>query len=164
MELTDDLKRLYIDTANKFKGGHRRLFMAQVVKTLGHGGQSLAECELGWNRGTIRKATQELDNGQTVQDNFAARGRKPAEHHLPHLLEDIQAIVEAQSQTDPTFRTTRLYTRLSAAEVRTQLIKQKGYTADEVPSQETIRVKLNALDYKLRPVRKSLPKKKDTGD
>lgn len=135
--------------------------MADVVKALGRGGQSLAERQLGWNRGTIRKATRELDAGQPIQDNLSTRGRKPAEHHLPHLLEDIQSIVGQQSQTDPTFRTTRLYTRVSAAEVRVQLIKEKGYTADEVPSQETIRVKLNALDYKLRPVRKSLPKKKD---
>ncbi len=136
--------------------------MAEVVKALGRGGQSLAERELGWNRGTIRKATRELEAGQEVQDNVSARGRKAAEHHLSHLLEDIQSIVEQQSQTDPTFRTTRLYTRLSAAEVRGQLIKQKGYTDQEVPSQETIRVTLNALDYKLRPVRKSLPKKKDS--
>ena len=160
MELNHKMKTLFIDTAKNLKGSHRRLFMAEVVKALGRGGQSLAEREMGWNRGTIRKATQELEAGQAVQDNVSARGRKPAEHHLPHLLEDIQSIVEQQSQTDPTFRTTRLYTRLSAAEVRDQLIKQKGYTDQEVPSQETIRVKLNALDYKLRPVRKSLPKKK----
>ncbi len=162
MELNHKMKTLFIDTAKNLKGSHRRLFMAEVVKAIGRGGQSLAEREMGWNRGTIRKATRELEAGQEVQDNVSARGRKPAEHHLPHLLEDIQSIVEQQSQTDPTFRTTRLYTRLSAAEVRDQLILQKGYTDQEVPSQETIRVKLNALDYKLRPVRKSLPKKKDS--
>lgn len=161
MELNPDLKKLFIDTAKKLKGCQRRLFMAEVVQTFGRGGQSLAQRELGWNRGTIRKATRELDSGQPIEDNFSARGRKPAEYHLPHLLQDIQSIVEQQSQTDPTFRTTRLYTRLSAAEVRRQLVLQKGYTDQEVPSQETIRVKLNALDYKLRPVKKSLPKKKD---
>jgi hypothetical protein len=160
MELTHALKTLFIDTANKLKGSHRRLFMAETVKALGRGGQSLAERELGWNRGTIRKATRELDTGQVIEDNVSARGRKPAEHHLRHLLEDIESIVEQQSQTDPTFRTRRLYTRLSAAEVRGQLLEQKGYR--EVPSQETIRVKLNKLGYKLRPVRKSLPKKKDS--
>ena len=162
MELTDDLKTVFIETAKKLKGSHRRQFMAQVVKALGHGGQSRAEREFGWNRGTIRKGTGELNAGQAIEDNFAARGRKPAEHHLPHLLEDIQALVEGQSQTDPTFRTRRLYTRLSAAEVRTQLIQEKGYTDEALPSEETIRVKLNALGYTLRPVRKSQPKKKDS--
>lgn len=162
MELNDKMKTLFIDTANTLKGSYRRLFMAEVAGALGRGGQSLAERELGWNRGTIRKGMGELEAGQPVQDNFSARGRKPAEHHLPHLLEDIQSVVEQHSQADPTFRTTRLYTRLSAAEVRGQLILEKGYTDEALPSQETIRVKLNALDYKLRPVKKSLPKKKDS--
>jgi hypothetical protein len=76
------------------------------------------------------------------------------------LLVDIKAIAEAQSQTDPTFTTTRLYTRLTAAEIRQQLIEQKGYRDDELPSAETIRVKTNQLDYQLRSVQKSRPQKK----
>jgi hypothetical protein len=135
--------------------------MARVVKAFGYGGQSLAQRELGWNRDTIRKGTRELDVGEPIKDNFSARGRKPAEYHLPHLLEDIEALARGQSQTDPTFQTQRLYTRLSAAEVRAQLIEQKGYTDEELPSQDTIRVKLNALGYRLRSVTKSQPKKKD---
>lgn len=162
MELNPKMKTLFIDTANNLKASQRRLFMAEVVKALGRGGQSLAERELGWNRGTIRKGMQELETGQPIEDNFSARGRKPAEHHLPHLLEDIHSVAQQHSQTDPTFRTTRLYTRLSAAQVRDQLIVEQGYTDKELPSQETIRVKLNRLDYKLRPVKKSLPKKKDS--
>jgi hypothetical protein len=49
-----------------------------------------------------------LDEGQPIQDNFSARGRKKAEHHLPNLLADIKTIVEGESQTDATFRTTKL--------------------------------------------------------
>jgi hypothetical protein len=41
-----------------------------------------------------------------------------------------------------------------------QLIPQKGYTDDELPSEETIRVKLNALGYQLRSVQKCRPQKK----
>lgn len=160
MELTDELKALFIDTAKKLKGADRRRYMAQLVKAIGRGGQQRAQDELGWDRKTIRKGLRELDTGQAIEDNFSARGRKPIEHHLPKLLEDIEAIVEAQSQTDPTFQTTRLYTRLSAAEVRRQLIKQKGYTDEELPSEETIRVKLNSLDYRLRAVQKNRPQKK----
>ena len=52
-QLTDSLKSLYIKTAQKLKGSERRQFMAEVVKGLGIGGQSLAERELGWNRRTI---------------------------------------------------------------------------------------------------------------
>jgi Rhodopirellula transposase DDE domain len=75
-------------------------------------------------------------------------------------LEDIKAIAEAQSQTDPTFTTTRLYTRLTAAEIRQQLMEQKGYQDNALPSAETIRVKTNQLDYQLRSVQKSRPQKK----
>ena len=131
MELTDSLKGLFIETAKILKGSARRVFMARTVKELGVGGQRRAERELGWSRAIIRKGTRELESGVPVQDNFAARGRKRAEVHLPHLLTDIAAIVDSQSQTDPQFRCTRLYTRLSAAEVRRQLLAQKGY-ADTV--------------------------------
>ena len=79
---------------------------------------------------------------------------------MPHLLEDITAIVDPQSQTDATFNTTRLYTRLSAAQVRRALIERYPYTDAELPTEETIRVKLNGLSYRLRSVEKSRPKKK----
>src|SRR5437870_5663142 len=126
MELTDSLKTLFRQTAQTLQGSARRLFMARTVKELGRGGQRRAERELGWNRETIRKGTHELERGVVCLDNFAARGRKRAEDHLPHLLADLVAIVDSQSQTDPQFRTKRLYTRLDAVEVRRQLIAQKG--------------------------------------
>lgn len=154
MELTNTLKNIFIATAQTLKGSERRLFMAQVVKALGRGGQRQAEAELGWHRRTIRKGMNELESGIVCCDNYSARGRKPAEHHLPKLLDDIKAIAEAESQTDPTFQTTRLYIRLSAAEVRKQLIEQKGYNDDQLPSAETIRTKLNGLGYHLKKVKK----------
>jgi Rhodopirellula transposase DDE domain len=160
MELTDALKALFIDTAQTLKGSARRVFMARTVKELGAGGQRRAERELSWSRVTIRKGTRELTSGSPIHDNFAARGRKRAEAHLPKLLTDITAIVDRQSQTDPQFRTTRLYTRLSAAEVRRQLIAQKGYTDAELPTAETIGTKLNALGYSPKKVAKTQPQKK----
>jgi hypothetical protein len=160
MALTDQLKALFRDIANKLKDYEHRTFMAQVVKLLGKGGQRRAERELNWNRGTIRKGMHELESGIACIDAFSARGRKRAEERLPNLLNDIEAIADEQSQTDPTFKTTRLYTRISAKEVRKQLILQKGYTDDELPSEETIRVKLNALGYQLRSVQKSRPQRK----
>jgi len=159
LELTVELKSTYIETAKVLKGSQRRVFMARIVKSLGYGGQSLAERELGWCRNIIRKGIKELDSGVVIENDFSTRGRKKAEEKLPNLLIDIRAIVDGQSQTDPTFQSSRLYTRLSANEVRKQLIQQKGYTDDELPTEETIRVKLNALGYKLRAVQKSRPQK-----
>ena len=160
VELTEALKETYIETARALKGSDRRVFMAQIVKSLGRGGQRRAARELGWSRTTIQKGQREFETGERIVDHFSARGRHKAEEKLPHLLVDLAAIVEGESQTDPTFHSTRLYTRLSAAEVRRQLIVQKGYVEDTLPCEETIRVKLNQLGYHLRAIQKSRPKKK----
>src|SRR5258707_369981 len=111
MELSEEQKQIYVETAKALKGSARREFMARVAKLLG--GQRQAARELGWQRETIRKGTSELESGIAIQDNFAGRGRHKAEEKLPELLSDIQAIVDGQSQTDPSFESNRLYTRLS---------------------------------------------------
>ena len=154
MELTDAVKGLLQDAAKQLKGSARRVFMARTVKELGPGGQRRAERELGWNRATIRKGTRELESGFAIVDACALRGRKRAEERLPHLLADLTAIVDGQSQADPRFRTSRLYTRLTAAEVRRQLIAQRGYTDAELPTVQTLGAKLNELGYRLRKVAK----------
>ena len=160
MHLSDSLKTLFRETAETLKGHARRRFLAQTVKELGSGGQRRAERELGWNRETIRKGMHELDSGLICVDNFAARGRKRAEEHLPNLLIDIASIVDSQSQADPQFRTRRLYTRLDAAEVRRQLLAQHGYTDAELPTVQTMTSKLNGLGYYPQKVAKSEPKKR----
>jgi hypothetical protein len=133
--------------------------MARTVLALGKGGQRLAERELGWNRKTIRKGQEELSHEIVCLDAYSSRGRKRSEDHLPNLLSDITAIVDGQSQADPQFRTNRLYTRLTATEVRRQLIAQKGYTDEELPTAETIATKLNQLGYSLKKVAKTQPQK-----
>lgn len=153
MELTETLKQYALDTVASLRGSDRRLFMARTVQLLGPGGQRLVERELSWNRLTIRKGIHELVSGITCVDAFG----------LPDLLDDIKALVDAQCQTDPTFKTQRLYTRLTAATVREQLIKQKGYRSRELPTEETIRCKMHQLGYHLTKVQKCKPKK-DRGD
>ncbi len=160
MELTDAVKGLLQDAAKQLKGSARRLFMARTVKQLGPGGQRRAERDWGWNRVPIRKGTRELESGVAIVDAFALRGRKRAEEHLPHLLADLTAIVDGQSQADPQFRTTRPYTRLTAAEVRRQLIAQRGYADAELPTVQTIGAKLNDLGYRLKKGAKSQPQKR----
>jgi hypothetical protein len=159
MELNEQVKCYLREVAGSLRGFDRRLFMARTVRALGANGQRRAERELGWNRVTVRKATHELDSGIRCLDAFCLRGRKKAEARLPDLLDDIRSLVDAQSQIDPTFDTQRLYTRLSAAEVRRQLISAKGYADGQLPSEETIRRKMHQAGYRLRKVAKSRPKK-----
>ena len=160
MRLTEAVKRHLADTARTLSGSDRRLFMARTVNLLGWGGQRRAERELGWNRHTIIKGQHELDSGIVCLDAFSQRGRRRAEERLPRLLTDIKAVVDSQSQTDPRFRTQRLYTRISAAVVRQQLIEQKGYAEGEVPALRTISDKLNHLGYYPAKVAKCRPKKR----
>ncbi|BCL80169.1 HAD family hydrolase [Ktedonobacteria bacterium brp13] len=61
MELTEEVKALLLNTAKELKGSTRRMFMARTVQALGEGGQRLAERELGWNRGTLRKGKHEVE-------------------------------------------------------------------------------------------------------
>jgi len=160
LELTESLKTLLKETAQTLKGHERRRFMAKTVEELGTGGQRLAERELGWHRDLIRKGQREISSGIIYVDAFNRRGRKPTESRLPMLLEDIRAIVDSQSQTDPQFRSNRLYTRLSAAQVRVELIAQKGYSSEELPTTETLRKRLNGLGFFPSKVGKTKPKKK----
>jgi hypothetical protein len=151
-----------IDTARALKASQRRAFIARTVAAMGRGGQVWAEAHLGWNRETIRKGMHELRTGMTCVDAFHCRRRKPAEEHPPRLLEDIRSIADGQSQADPRFQTDRLFTRISAAEVRRQLIATKGYTDAELPTQQTINKKLNLLGFRLTRVARCRPQKESS--
>jgi transposase len=158
MELSPKVCAFIRQTADAFSGAPRRRYMARAVEQLGLS-QRQAQRYFGWARDTLRKAQHEARSGITCRDATSCRGRKPAEFHLPHLLDDIRAIAQDHCQTDPTFQTTRLYCRLTAAEVRRQLIERRGYTDDQLPSVQTIGGKLNALGFRLRKVAKCRPQK-----
>jgi transposase len=161
MDLTPEMCNLICRTAKGMPlGAPRRRYMADTIQSLGLS-QRQARRAFHWGGDTIRKALHERRTGLTCADAFSCRGRKPAEFHLPQLLQDIKAIAADQVQTDPTFATTRLYCRLSAAEVRRQLIDRKGYTDEQLPTIKTITDKLNALGFRLRKVAKCRPQKSE---
>ncbi len=160
MSLTPEMCAFIRQTARSFTtGAPRRRYMAQTLEAYSLS-QRQAQQRFGWSRNTLRKALQEHRTGITCLDAFTLRGRKPAEFHLPRLLDDIKDIVKDHLQTDPTFQTTRLYCRLTAAKVREQLTARKGYTPEQLPSIETITNKLNGLGFRLRKVAKCRPQKK----
>jgi hypothetical protein len=69
IQLTENLKSLYIKTAKKLKGSDRRQFMAEVVKGLGIGGQILAEREYRDSSITMWKDSEKL-----VEESQHAKG------------------------------------------------------------------------------------------
>ena len=154
MNLTAAEKVLHQERVRQLKGHARRLYMARVAHAMGRGGPSLLNRELGWSRDTIRKGFKELASGQICHDRYWARGRKRAEDRLPNLLSDLRAIADQYCQTDPSFESSQLYLRLSVASVRSQLIEQKGYCYEALPSEEVIRQRLHELGYTLKAVKK----------
>lgn len=134
--------------------------MAGVVKLLGRGGQRFAEEILGWNRKTIRKGRMELETGIKLPDHYYYSGRPRTEETLPSLLSDIESIISPQSQADPTFRSNRVYSPITAPEILHRLEKDKGYHKSLLPSERTIRNKLNELGIRPQRVKKCLPKKR----
>jgi transposase len=160
IRLPDGLRNSIKYAAVHLKGSNRRIFIATTVRSVGEGGQRMAEKVLEWNRGTIRKGMHELERGIHCVDSFSGRGRKLAEEHLSGLLEDITDIVKPSSQADPTFRTTKLYTPLTAKNVHKRLFEQKKYVESELPTIRTISTKLNNLNFHPQKVAKTKPAKK----
>lgn len=158
LELTASIKGMLKETAAALVGATRRRFMARVVGELAQGAQRTAQRELGWNRDTIRKGQEELRTGVVLPDGRAKNRRKTLEEtDFPNLRADLDSIVRDHSQTDPTFRTTQLYRRLTVVEVRSRL-EAMGYKT--LPSDESVRTRLDAMGYKPMRVRKVIPQKK----
>jgi hypothetical protein len=100
-----------------------------------------------------------LNSGVVCVDNVRQRGRKGFALELPKLKADLKAIGEASSQTDPTFRTTQLYRRLTAAEAKRQLVEM-GYDEAQLPSERSLCRMLGDLGFAPRRVAKSKPLRK----
>jgi Rhodopirellula transposase DDE domain len=159
MELTNAVRELLLHTARALKGSARRMFIARAVQALGEGGQRFAEREMAGIVGRSVKECTRWSAGSSAPMPSRCLAASRVEEHLPNLLSDLTAMVDDQSQADPQFRTNRLYTRMSAAEVRRQLIGQKVYTDAELPTAETIATKLNMIGYYAKKVVKTQPQK-----
>jgi len=148
------------ETMASLKGSKKRVALAKLLKEVGRGGTTLVARTFRVSRNTISKGMQEVESGVAIADQFHEQGWLRAEEKLPHLLKDIQAIVDGQSQTDPSFKTEKLYTWLTVKEIRKQLLREKGYTEEELPTLQTINTKDNGLGYTLKKVKKAKPFKK----
>lgn len=145
----------------KLSGAQKRRAAAKIAILYDEpGGQRFATEASGMSRNTIRKGMQELESGELIEDQFSARGRKKSTVKLPKLGEHITEIFDSQSQADPKFQTSRLYTNVSIPELRKQLMKQYGYKEEELPCVRTLGNIANELKFTVKTVKKTKPAKK----
>ena len=157
MILNETIKATVKDAAQKLTGDRKRDFMGKVAEDYFTGSARKAETVLGWNRKSVQLGLHERRTGLICIDNYRARGRHKSETMLPNLEMDIRALVDMQSQADPKFQSTFLYTRISARAVRERLVKEKGYTEAELPYRETIGAILNRMGYRLKKHKRQNP-------
>jgi hypothetical protein len=158
-ESIERLDALIRSGARRLTGFQRRAFLAEVATELCGGNPRQAERRFGWGRGAVEKGLHERPTGLRCLEDFAARGRQRAEQKGPRLAADIRAIVEPHTSADPGLRSSRRYTNLSAAEVRSALIA-KGYPEADLPAERTMRDILNRMNYRLKRIQKGKPLKK----
>jgi len=152
---------LLISAARQLKGRQRRFFLADVCCQLCNGSPRKAEERFGWGRETVAKGLREKEGAEPDQPTTTTlrRGRQRSEDANPQLAVDIRLIVEPHTHSDPELKTERLYTNLSAAEVRAALVS-RGYHEKQLPSERTLRDILNRMNYRLKRIQKGKPLKK----
>jgi hypothetical protein len=157
---TEVYEKLIRSAARRLKGHARRLFLAEVADALCHGSPRATERHFGFDRNAVTTGQNEAQSGIRCLENFAARARPCAEVKDPQLAQDIRALVEPHTQADPEVKSARRYTNLSAREVLQALAVKKGYSADRLPSERSMRDLLNRLGYRLKRIQKAKPLKK----
>jgi len=151
---------LLVAASRELKGKARRVFVAKVCQSLCGGSSRKAEARFGWGRAMVARGLEELDPAHpTLPCTPERRGRKATEEKTPQLKIDIACIVEPHTHSDPELKTERQYTNLSAREVQAELIK-RGYAAESLPAERTIRDILNRMNYRLKRIQKGKPLKK----
>jgi transposase len=156
IERTDALIR---SGARRLTGYQRRAFQAEVAIELCGGNARQAERRFGWGRETVQTGLHERRTGLRCVEDFEARGRQRVEDRDQRLAEDIREIVEPHSYADPSLKSSRRYSNLSAAEVRQALIK-KGHPEAGLPAERTMRDILNRMNFRLKRLQKGKPLKK----
>jgi hypothetical protein len=158
-ESIDRTDALIRSGARRLTGYQRRAFQAEVAIELCGGNARQAERRFGWGRETVQTGLHERRTGLRCVEDFVARGRQRVEDKDRRLAADIREIVEPHSYTDPSLKSPRRYSNLSAAEVRQALIK-KGHPEADLPAERTMRDILNRMNFRLKRIRKGKPLKK----
>jgi len=134
--------------------------MAMLAMQFCDGSPRKAERVFGFSRNSVATGVGELNSGIKCVDNYSGRGRIKTEISCPKIAEDIHDVLKEHNQTDPTFRSILSYSKMTAAEVRKNLITVKENSEEIIPSRQTVGTILNRLGYRLKKVLKCKPIKK----
>lgn len=108
----------------------------------------------------IKKCILEFEKGEEIKPEKETRGRKSVEKKYPNLASDIENILDEYSQTDPRFKSERMYVRLTINEIIKLLVETGKYTLESLPKKSAMSKYLKKLGYNLKKVKKVKPLKK----
>ena len=104
----------------------RRRWAAAEANSLGRGGISLVAQATGLSRTTIHSGIAELRAGTGASEPWQVRrpgaGRPPLTQQDPHLLHELQALLEASTRGDP--QSALLWTAKSTRNLADELVRQ----------------------------------------
>ena len=159
-ELTESVKETIRSASRRLTGFQRRQYQAEMAIKYCQGNPRRAEHVFGWGRDAVNTGLNELRTGICCVENYSTRGRRKSEEKNPELVQEIQALVEPESQADPKFQTPLAYTRITAKAVYERLVANTAGDGRHVPAERTVYDILNRLGYRLRRVQKTKPQKK----
>jgi Rhodopirellula transposase DDE domain len=146
--------------AAQMTGATRRAFQAEMTEQYCAGTPRHAARMCGGGRETVEVGLAERRTGVTgMGAQSAFRGRKRWEDRHPQAAAALRSLAEAQAQQDPTLRTARAYTRLTA-KAAVAALRAQGVPKKHVPAPSTMATILNRLGFRLRKVLKAQPQKK----
>ena len=137
----------------------RRCAMGDVTLTLLDGKHRVAEDVFGWGRSAVELGIKEFQTGLLCVNDISARRKPKTEEKNPELIAEIRTIMEPDIEAESHLRTTFLYTNMTARAVHDVLV-EKGWSEESLPSIRTISNILNRQDYRLRTVAKTKVQKK----
>lgn len=158
-ELSQQAKDLIGRLVGMIPWPEKRAAMGDVTISLLDGKPRVAEDVFGWNRNTTELGMNEFRSKFLCLNDLSNRRKPKTEEKFPGLLSDIEEIMEPYCQSDTHLRTTLLYTNMTAKSVY-QMLLQKGWSEEELPTMRTISNILNRQGYRLRTVEKTKVQKK----
>ena len=137
----------------------RRRAMGDATLVLLDGKHRVAEDVFGWGRSVVQVGINEFKTGISCLNDISTRVKPKTEEKSPELLIEIHNIMEPHSEADSHLRTTLLHTNMTAKTVYDVLV-EKGWSAESLPTVRTISNILFRQNYKLRTVAKTKIQKK----